>query len=235
MKGTEKFFKLCLAHTLVAQIDLSSLNEIEMVPKKDYDTNRLSAGALQFLNSTVALFDETQMQEGKTESDRVVRNMQGIASLIEEQKVKYSFQFHNQEFECSCPVVIVSCGRSIFKNAPPLPVYPTKAPNPDVVNDIDSDLLDEFRYFFNQVSRKGRMNISDVCNEHIQAKFVEARQESTPENEVGAHTLHRWLTFTRLKVISQGQEDCQTDIVDYVMDMEKARNKRVAEVLKKDF
>lgn len=232
LKGTEKFMKLMTQHTLVAQTDLDSLNQYDMTPVKNYDTNRLSQGALQFLNSTVILFDETQMKEGKSEGDRAIKNMQAIASLIEEQKVRYNFQYHSQDFDCSAAVLIVSCGRSIFKNAYPLPVFTTRTPNPDAVNDIDPDLLDEFRLFFNQVSRKGAMTIPEEVNEHIQSKYVEARQEQKEgESTIGANTLHRWLTLGKLKVSSHGMDSLDVDIVDHVIEMENAREKRVAEIL----
>ena len=52
VKGAERFMKVMQAHTFTAPIDLESLNSYDLVPKKNYDTNRLSRGGLQILNST---------------------------------------------------------------------------------------------------------------------------------------------------------------------------------------
>jgi hypothetical protein len=242
LKGTERFMKLLTAHTLSAQVDLDSLCSVKMVPKKDYDTNRLSRGDLQILNSTTVLFDETMMKEGKKESEDLIHNMQGIASLIEEQSVKYNFQYHDQSFECSAPVIIISTGRSIFKNALPVPVNSKNPPNPDALNALTEEQLTDFRAYFNQVSRKGHMDIPEECSKHIQEKFIETRaiedkqiQEKQKETkDVGARTLHTWLTYSRLNVVSQGKNECSTSVIDHVIDMENARTTRVADILSKD-
>ena len=235
LKGIEKFMKLLMCHTLVESIDLESLSKLNLVPRKDYDTNRLIGGNLQFLNSTAILFDETQLKEGKMEDRKTIENIQAIASLIEEQKVRYDFQFHSQDFLCSAAILIVSQTRSIFKNTCPLPVYTKKAPNSDAVNDIDSETLDQFRLFFNQVSRKGQMNIGEEVNEHIQNKFVEARKANTEsETKVDATTLHKWLDLSRLEVISNGSIECNVDTIDHIITLETDRQTRVTEVLEND-
>ena len=241
VKGIERFMKLLQPHTLVLPIDLDSLSTQDFVPKKNYDTNRLQKGDLQILNSTCALLDETNMKEGKSEGERLILNMRAIASLIEEQSIKYNFQYHEQSFDCSCPVIIVSTGRSVFKNATPVPVNPVRTPNPDALNDLEEELIIEGRYYFNQVSRREDLVISDECSKHIQDKFVEARKEEElaiqekrkTEKDIGAKTLHTWLTYSKLKVASSGVEQLTSQIVDNVIEMEAQRKKRVEDILKR--
>jgi len=239
LKGIERFMKLVQSHTLTAQTDLDSLTTIELTPKKNYDTNRLSRGGLQFLNSTCALFDETEMKEGKSEGEKLVFNMKGLASLIEEQTVRYNFQYHEQNFDCSCPVIIVSTGRSIFKNTTAVPVEAFRDPNPDVLNSLEEDLLNQFRYFFNQVSRRGKKDIPDETSKHVQEKFVEARQKETKDvkekrkeqNEIGAKTLHSWLTYAQIKTSSEGLPQITPEIIDSVISLEEDRELRIQEIL----
>ena len=242
IKGTERAFKLFTQNTFYSQIDLESLSSIQLIPKKDYNTNRLSRGGLQMLNSTIVLLDETQMKEGKSEGENLILNMGGVASLIEEQVVKYNFQFHEQLFEWSSPVVIVSTGRSVFKNATPIPICTTKKPNVDALNDLDSEVINEIRTYFNQISRKEPMTVSEECTNYIQDLYVKLRKEEEEEindkkkdvREVGAKTLHSWLTLANLKVASLGLTECETDIINYVYEMEQSRIKRVNDVLKND-
>lgn len=242
VKGTERLMKLLQAHTLYTPIDLESLNSYDLVPKKNYDTNRLSRGDLQILNSTGILLDETQMKEGKSEGERLIYNMRAIAELIEEQTVKYNFQYHDQNFDCSSFVIIVSTGRSVFKNATPVPIYAVRTPNPDALNELSEDLIDDLRLYFSQVSRQGHMEIPDECSKHIQEKYVEARKEEDNEiaenrkdtKEVGAKTLHTWLTYSKLKVIAHGQVLCSSDVLDHVINMERDRTNRVTEIVGKE-
>jgi hypothetical protein len=242
VKGTERLMKLLQAHTLCAPIDLESLTSYDLVPKKNYDTNRLSRGDLQILNSTGILFDETHMKAGKSEGERLIHNMRAIAELIEEQTVKYNFQYHDQNFDCSAFVIIVSTGRSVFKNARPVPINPVRTPNSDALNGLSDELIGELRLYLSQVSRQGHMEIPDECSNHIQEKYVNARKEEDDAikeqrkdtNEVGAKTLHTWLTYSKLRVIAHGQEQCSSDIVDHIINMEKDRVTRVEEVVGKE-
>ena len=242
IKGTERAFKLFTQNTFFAQTDLESLSTTNLIPKKDYNSNRLSRGGLQMLNSTVVLFDETQMKEGKSEGENLILNMGGVASLIEEQVVKYNFQYHEQPFECSSPVVIVSTGRSVFKMATPIPICTTQAPNVDVLNDLDPKLISDIRTYLNQISRKEPMTISSECSDYIQELYIKLRKDEEQEindkkkelREVGAKTLHTWLTLANLKVASHGLNECETDMINYVYEMELSRAKRVTEVIQGD-
>lgn len=212
------------------------------MPRKDYDSNRLSRGGLQMLNSTIVLFDETGMQEGKSEGEFLVENMTGISSLIEEQCIRYNFQYHQQKFDCSSPVIIVSTGRSVFKVATPLPIVTTKEPNADALNDIDDSLLDEFRAFFNQVSRKDQMKMGGECSEFISDLFVQLRNDERKEieekkkdvAEIEPKTLHAWLSMANIRVASLGLDECSSDIISYVVEMDQTRRKRVSDVINRD-
>lgn len=98
------------------------------------------------------------------------------------------------------------------------------------------------RYYFNQVSRKDNIEIPDECSNHIQEKFVAARQaedqaiqdKTISTKELGANTLHTWLTYSKLKVASLGQTQLTPEIVDSVIAMEEQRKRSVENVKKSD-
>ena len=68
------------------------------------------------------LLDETSMKEGKIEGETAIFNIRGITELIEEQAVEYNFQFASQRFDVTAPTIVFSTGRSMFKNALPVPI-----------------------------------------------------------------------------------------------------------------
>lgn len=62
------------------------------------------------------------MREGQIEGETALFNIRGITELIEEQVVMYNFQFTTQRFEVFVPTTVLSHGRSMFKNALPVPI-----------------------------------------------------------------------------------------------------------------
>jgi len=97
------------------QINTQSLSEVRLQPKKNYDTNQMEPGMLQMLDCTFLCCDETQMNEGKIEKNGVF-NIKALAELIEDQKVVYDFQYSQQNMPISAGVLILSDGKSMFKN-----------------------------------------------------------------------------------------------------------------------
>lgn len=68
------------------------------------------------VDGTVVIVDETSMKEGQIK-EKGILNIKTLATLIEEQTVSYDFQFHQQEIPINSPVVVLSDGRSMFKNS----------------------------------------------------------------------------------------------------------------------
>lgn len=161
---------------------------------------------------------------------KAIGNIKAIASLIEEQQISIKF-YDEKKFDKSAPVVLFSQGRSIFKNALPLPLK-------SVTGGIDSnhipeeEMLEKLRaYLIHIRTRVDEYEIPTEVSEHIQDVFIKRRAEhKDAENPIGAQDLHRWMTLAKLKSISHGAFSLTKDTVDYVLQMEDARQGRVKEI-----
>lgn len=81
----------------------------------------LEPGVLQLIDSTFLIVDETQLGEGQIK-EQGVANIKALATLIEQQVVTYDFMYSQMDMPLSCGVLILSGGRSMFKNARHVPV-----------------------------------------------------------------------------------------------------------------
>lgn len=59
-------------------MSLQNMNQMQLVPKKDYVANRLVSGALQLAKNTSLFLDETQLQQGQLDTTgECCRNHEG--------------------------------------------------------------------------------------------------------------------------------------------------------------
>lgn len=49
-------------------MSLQNMNQMRLVPKKDYVANRLVSGALQLARNTLLFLDETQLEQGQLDT-----------------------------------------------------------------------------------------------------------------------------------------------------------------------
>ncbi len=49
-------------------MSLQNMNQMRLVPKKDYVANRLVSGALQLARNTSLFLDETQLEQGQLDT-----------------------------------------------------------------------------------------------------------------------------------------------------------------------
>lgn len=61
-----KVFSLLQSYYL--GMSLQNMNQMRLVPKKDYVANRLVSGALQLARNTSLLLDETQLEQGQLDT-----------------------------------------------------------------------------------------------------------------------------------------------------------------------
>ncbi|XP_056291000.1 mini-chromosome maintenance complex-binding protein isoform X2 [Pseudoliparis swirei] len=92
---------------------LQNMNQVRLVPTKDYGANRLRSGALQLARNTSLFLDESRLEQGQLDPTGV-RNITALGTLISWQKVDYDFSFHTMEFSCNVNVIIASEGRSLL-------------------------------------------------------------------------------------------------------------------------
>ncbi|TNV84503.1 hypothetical protein FGO68_gene9640 [Halteria grandinella] len=110
-------------------LSIENLSQTRFSPKKNYDTNILEQGQLQFIDGTLVVADETVLKEGMIMGEGV-SNIKALATLAEQQIVEYDFQYYQQSYPVNAGIIILSDGRSMFKNTLQVPVGLGKAAGP---------------------------------------------------------------------------------------------------------
>lgn len=193
----------------------------------------------------MVLADETVLKEGQVKGESV-NNIKALATLIEQQVVEYDFQYYQQSYPVSAGVIVISDGRSMFKNTlqVPLPQLGSgKAALPPFDEAkfaqilADQDLLNEFRRYYLLLAAFSEQSLEDYhipadVSEHAQSIFIEMRKaehDAKGEVKTTADTFHQWLTLARLVQVSQGSLILTKENFDHARDLERQRLIRVAQ------
>ncbi|XP_028324391.1 mini-chromosome maintenance complex-binding protein isoform X2 [Gouania willdenowi] len=209
---------------------LQNLNQMRLVPKKDYVANRLVSGALQVPKNTSLFLDETRLEQGQLDTAGV-HNVTALGNLISWQKVDYDFNFHQMEFPCNVNVLVTSEGRSLLPSDCQIHLQPQIPPSQieeylsslHVPSDSSSQ-VNKFRIFLG-VARLLDYSISDEVTKSVEDDFVDMRKDD-PQS-VSAEDLHRMLVVARLLSLSLGQTTLCRDSWMRAKHIEMQRKTRV--------
>uniref|UniRef100_A0A7N6AFE7 Mini-chromosome maintenance complex-binding protein n=1 Tax=Anabas testudineus TaxID=64144 RepID=A0A7N6AFE7_ANATE len=195
-------------------MSLQNMNQMRLVPKKDYVANRLVSGALQLARNTSLFLDETQLEQGQLDTTGV-RNVTALGNLISWQKVDYDFNYHQMEFPCNINVLIASEGRSLLPSDCQIHLQSQVAPDhmDEYLSSIHvhqqtSSQLNKFRMYMS-VARLLDYSISDEMTKSVEDDFVDMRKDD-PQS-ISAEDLHRMLIVARLLSLSLGQTSLSRD------------------------
>uniref|UniRef100_A0AAQ5YEI3 Mini-chromosome maintenance complex-binding protein n=1 Tax=Amphiprion ocellaris TaxID=80972 RepID=A0AAQ5YEI3_AMPOC len=214
---TERFYQIIQqlvpsSHYLA--MSLQNMNQMRLVPKKDYVANRLVSGALQLARNTSLFLDETQLEQGQLDTTGV-RNVTALGNLISWQKVDYDFNYHQMEFPCNINVLIASEGRSLLPSDCQIHLQPQVAPShlEESLSSIHmhpqaSSQLNKFRIYLS-MARLLDYSISDEVTKSVEDDFVDMRKDD-PQS-ISAEDLHRMLVVARLLSLSLGQTSLSRD------------------------
>uniref|UniRef100_A0A4W4GCR1 Mini-chromosome maintenance complex-binding protein n=1 Tax=Electrophorus electricus TaxID=8005 RepID=A0A4W4GCR1_ELEEL len=198
-------YRLCMS--------LHNMNNLPMVPRKDYTANRLVGGILQLASNTSLFLDETQLEQGQLDATGV-RNITALGNLISWQKVDYDFSYHQMEFPCNINVLIASEGRSLLPCDSQVHLRPTVSP-PNVEEYLKAIQLAQLPSHLNKyrvyltVARLLDYSISEQVTKAVEEDFVEMRKDN-PQS-ISAEDLHRMLVVARLLSLSYGQTTLSRD------------------------
>eukprot|EP00096_Caligus_rogercresseyi_P012514 TRINITY_DN5267_c0_g1_i1.p1 TRINITY_DN5267_c0_g1~~TRINITY_DN5267_c0_g1_i1.p1 ORF type:complete len:627 (-),score=197.35 TRINITY_DN5267_c0_g1_i1:48-1928(-) len=214
-------------------LTIQNLNTLTLVPRKDYEANRLVAGMLQLSPGTHLILDETQLDTGKLSADGL-KNLTALGNIINWQKVEYNFNFYPMEFSTDVPCLILSEGRSILPSDVFIPLKPNHATSHAVIEEkfkalqggllSDEKLLNKFRMFMT-IIKNIPYDISDDIQESIQDDFVNERKRDpshSPED------LGNRLILARLFSLTHGNMTLTPEVWSRVKSMEQERQARVA-------
>lgn len=132
IKNLQDLLEKLLPRIVKLDFHVSELNKVKYLPESR-DENLIS-GVLQLPESTVVLVDETRMGEGNLQdrgkyfylhvSARLasyrpfylpgVKNMQALASVLQEQTLAYVFPFSSFTFETDLTMIVISKGKSLL-------------------------------------------------------------------------------------------------------------------------
>ncbi|KAJ3610239.1 hypothetical protein NHX12_022333 [Muraenolepis orangiensis] len=186
---------------------LQNMNQMRLVPKKDYVANRLVSGVLQLASNTSLFLDETQLEQGQLDTTGV-RNITALGNVISWQKVDYDFNYHQMEFPSNINVLIASEGRSLLPSDCQVRLQPqVTCPNmEEYLGSIhaaqSSSQLNKFRLYLT-VARTLDYTISEEVTKAVEDDFVDMRKDD-PQS-ISAEDLHRLLVIARLLSLSLGQ------------------------------
>ena len=211
-----KFIQAVLPLTLYMPLTIDNLDKDRYTPRKNYDTNLLEPGLFQMVDSTFVLTDELWMKEGQVK-DNGLNNIKAIATLIEQQTVNYDFQYYQQEMPINAGVMVISDGRSMFKNTQQVIVQVEEGRVFDEAKFTqilaDHQLMTQMRRYFlvlqyHSMTSLQEYSIPAEVSEYCQNIFIETRkaeQEALGEVKTNADTFHKWLSLSRLMAVSDGE------------------------------
>jgi hypothetical protein len=108
-----KYFKDCLTMSHLFKLSVDSLNNSNLIPNKDYNTDKLMSGMLQLPERFQLVVDETILNAGELKQKGLI-NMHGLNDVIKWQKLNYDFGFHPHEFLTNIKILILSHTKSIL-------------------------------------------------------------------------------------------------------------------------
>ncbi|XP_067382817.1 mini-chromosome maintenance complex-binding protein [Channa argus] len=211
-------------------MSLQNMNQMRLVPKKDYVANRLVSGVLQLARNTSLFLDETQLEQGQLDTTGV-RNVTALGNLISWQKVDYDFNYHQMEFPCNINVFIISEGRSLLPSDCQVHLQSQVTPPhlEEYLSSIRMHLqassqLNKFRVYLS-VARLLDYSISDEVTKAVEDDFVDMRKDD-PQS-ISAEDLHRMLVVARLLSLSLGQTSLARDSWQRAKHIEMLRRSRM--------
>ncbi|XP_032520628.2 mini-chromosome maintenance complex-binding protein [Danaus plexippus] len=210
-------------------LTVDNMNTMALLPKKDYECNRLTSGILQLSKDTHLVLDETQMQQGRLDAAGV-GNITALGSLIKTQKVEYDFKYYKMEFDSDISVLILSEGKSLLPSDYHISLRPEKS-SLEIFEAIveaatyylKEDIMATIRTYITSL-KLVKYSISEDL-QFVEEDFIEMRNES--EDPVTADDLHRLLVLARLVSLSRGHDTLTEDCWRITKTMENDRLARL--------
>ncbi|PXF49662.1 Mini-chromosome maintenance complex-binding protein [Gracilariopsis chorda] len=206
------------------EVNLSSLNATEMYPRKDYDMNRLKAGALQMAAGTCLITNECNMTNGRL-GKRGVKNIKALTNVSQRCSMPIEFVYYESEVGVDCCTVLLSKGG---KSVVPADVVVRVKPNPGLElqqwNAYNSDLLRKLRLALALFAEDGVFDISPETTQDVEKVYVEARRNGAAKD--GQDTLQKWLGVARACARMHGESVMTVHRWRYALDLEQKREQR---------
>ncbi|CAB3259595.1 unnamed protein product [Arctia plantaginis] len=212
-------------------LTINNMNTFSLLPKKDYECNRLTSGILQLSKNTHLVLDETKMEQGRLDSTGV-NNIAALGNMIMTQKVEYDFKYYKMEFDSDVAVLILSEGKSLLPSDYHVPLRPEESSLQifDAIVEAATYYLKEEIMNIIRTYLTCLKLVKYTINENLQFvedDFIEMRSKSNTESPVTADDLHRLLVLARLVSLSRGFDTLNKDCWEITKSMEAERLHRI--------
>ncbi|XP_045127542.1 LOW QUALITY PROTEIN: mini-chromosome maintenance complex-binding protein-like [Portunus trituberculatus] len=215
------------AHLL--PLTLHNINKAVFVPKKNYQTDRLTSGLLQLPEHTHLVLDETSLVEGQVDRTGVA-NLTALGNMISWQKVDYDFQFHVIEQLTNLPVLVLSEGKSMLPSDAEIKLQPRRRDVDETEESGGTSLhclfpstLPLLRCYITS-ARQGEYVLPEDLQKVVQEDFMASRRRN---ESFSATDLHRLLVLARLQALSHGETQLTRELWDKTKAVENERKTRL--------
>ncbi|CAG9793682.1 unnamed protein product [Diatraea saccharalis] len=212
-------------------LTIDNMNTLALLPKKDYECNRLTSGVLQLSKNTHLVLDETKMEQGTLDATGV-NNIAALGNMIQNQKVEYDFKYYKMNFDSDISVLILSEGKSLLPSDYHVPLRPEDSSLEifDAIVEaatyyLKEEIMNVIRTYLTSI-KLVKYTISDDL-QFVEDDFIEMRSKSDNQNPVTADDLHRLLVLARLVSLSRGHDTLNKECWEITKNMEAERLHRL--------
>eukprot|EP00055_Hartaetosiga_balthica_P007823 m.27568 g.27568 ORF g.27568 m.27568 type:complete len:615 (-) comp5956_c0_seq1:232-2076(-) len=207
----------------VFEMTIRNLNSTTMNPKKNYNTDRLEAGALQLCKGTHLTLDEVVMDEGDL-VDRGVKNLMALQHLLQAQQVLFEFDHMAPiPFNLDVQLLVLSEGKSLLPVPVKLKLEPTfAAMKPVHVTDDEQRQIRDYLV----LAKHSPYTIPEEVQDAISEDFSKRRQT---EKNLQGDSLHRMLNLARALSLSKGVTELTADLWSEAQELDATIMMRMSE------
>ncbi|XP_055692204.1 mini-chromosome maintenance complex-binding protein [Lutzomyia longipalpis] len=209
------------------EMSLENLNTFQFVPKKDYNTGKLTSGILQLAPNSHLILDETCLEPGQLQGGGI-EAVKSLSHLIRHQSVEADFQFYRLEYESNIPVLILGEGKSLL----PSDILVPLKPDSNVMNHIAETYKAAHQFIrtrlevirgFLASQKVAKFDLYGDIQTTVQEDLVTMRKTFNASSE----ELHSLLTLSRLVGKSMGKSKLDEETWELVKNMDQERRQRM--------
>lgn len=224
------FLTLIVRKSHFLEVTLENLNELALVPKKDYECDRLTSGILQLSDNTHLVMDETGLTAGELTATGK-GNYSALSDLLMFQKLTYDFKYYTMDYETDISVLIFSDVKS-FIPCPMQVVLKVDAESENLYCQVveaarqylrDENRLANIRQYL-EALRHTEFVISEDITEVIQEDFVKLRSMN-----ISVDNMHAFMVLARLTSLSYGQTTLDMECWKRSVQLEMERLSRLSQ------
>lgn len=225
LERLQQVLQLFLPRCVVVDPSVSSLNEHDFQPSKDYESNYMLPSPLQLGVGTVVLLDERKLDDGAL-TDRGVRSAHALTSVVCKQELPIKFAYCDVRVTTDFPIIIISTTRgSAFDGheAVPLPLQPSASTTVHCLPQ-DPAVLSAMQLWWATV-RQLDTTMGPELVETAEKEFVLSRQQNS---HLTQEDFSRWLTVSRLLAVSCGCVEVSSEHWERMKMLESQRMQRLS-------